>query len=260
VISLADLLEQAERATPGSRIDLRDRIAAYGTEALPALTAWLGTDRLGFFSARVIEQIAKKHRQAALRALRDAREHAPAAVLREIDDVLARIDPPRRGPPRSQAPREPRTWPDRRLGHPYSEAESYRVLNTSHHNNPLDDSYMLGEHRAAAFFEPWKRRIELIQPGDIVFLYRNGAGIVGIGQAVGQLRKRPYQGKHEHPDEEFYRDLAPFQHVTPPASAGEIKDVTGRTYSFRGTLFTLGGEEGESLLTHLTGGQTSGDL
>jgi hypothetical protein len=40
--------------------------------------------------------------------------------------------------------------------------------------------------------------------------------------------------------------------VIPPASAGEIKDVTGDTYSFRGTLFTMGAEVGERLMTHLT--------
>lgn len=120
--SLADLLDQAERATPGARIDLRDRIAAYGTEALPALTAWLATDRLGFFSARVIAEIAKSHRQPALGALRDAREHAPAAVLREIDDVLMRIDPSRRSPPPSRTPRTGRSqaeqWPGNRAVSP----------------------------------------------------------------------------------------------------------------------------------------------
>jgi hypothetical protein len=254
VTSLGELLDQAERATPGDRIGFRDPIASYGVEALPALAGWLATDRLGFFAARVTEEIAKAHRQAALRTLRDARDHAPAGVAREIDEALDRIDPSPRAPARSRTPREPRTWPNRKLGHPYSEAGSYRVLNTSHHNNPLDDGYMLGEHRAAAFFEPWKRRVELIEPGDIVFLYRNGAGIVAIGQAVGPVRKRPYQGNPEHSDEEFYRDLDPFQHVAPPASAGEIKDVTGHVYSFRGTLFTLGAEEGERLLIHLTGG------
>ena len=252
--SLEQLLADAERAPPGSRIDYRDRIAAHGTDALPALVAWLTTDRLGFFSARVIAEIAKNLRQPAIQALRDAREHAPVGVLREIDAVLERIDPPRSAPARNRILREPRTWPDRRLGHPYSAAGSYRILNTSHHNNALDDSYMLGEHRAAAFFEPWKRRIELIEPGDIIFLYRNRAGIVGIGQAVGPVRKRAYQSKPEYSDEEFYRDLSPFQHVIPPASAGEIKDVTGHTYSFRGTLFTMGTAEGERLLTHLTGG------
>ena len=39
------------------------------------------------------------------------------------------------------------------IGHPYAAVSSYRVVNTSHHNNVLDDRYMLGEHRAAAFFE-----------------------------------------------------------------------------------------------------------
>ena len=252
---LDQLLERAEHATPGERIELRDSIAAHGTDALPGLSAWLEWDRLGFFAARVIERIAQEYREPALRALRDARDGVPGTVGREIDAIIERLDPPRRAAtPRLVKPREPRTWPSRRLGHPYSEAGSYRVLNTSHHNNPLDDSYMLGEHRAAAFFGPWKRRIEIIEPGDIVFLYRNGDGIVAMGQAAGPLRKRAYQGNPEHPDEEFYRELEPFQRVVPPASAGEIKDVTGHTYSFRGTLFTLGGDDGERLLLHLTGG------
>jgi len=252
---LEQLLERAEHATPGERIELRDNTAAHGTDALPGLSAWLEGDRLGFFAAKVIERIAKEHRQPALRALRDARDGVPATVAREIDAIFERLDPPRRVAIKRQVnPREPRTWPRRRLGHPYGEAGSYRVLNTSHHNNPLDDSYMLGEHRAAAFFDPWKHRIEILEPGDIVFPYRNGEGIVAMGQAAGPLRKRAYQGNPEHPDEEFYRDLQPFQRVIPSASAGEIKDVTGHTYSFRGTLFTLGVDEGERFLLHLTGG------
>lgn len=255
VIPLRQLLEQAEQATPAQRIDLRDSIAAHGTDALPLLSTWLARDRLGLFAAKVIERIAKDHRQPALHALRDAHAGSPSAVSREIEAIIQRLDPPRRSTtPRRVSPRAPRTWPNRRLGHPYGEAGSFRLLNTSHHNNALDDSYMLGEHRAAAFFEPWKRRIEIIEPSDIVFLYRNGEGIVAIGQAVGPLCKRAYQGNLEHADEEFYRELEPFQRVVPAASAGEIKDVTGHTYSFRGTLFTLGVEEGERLLAHLTGG------
>ncbi len=255
MISLEQLLKQAEQATPAARIDLRDSIAAYGTDALPPMSTWLAGDRLGMFAAKVIERIAKHHPQPVLRTLRDAHPGSSPAVRREIDAMIQWLDPPRRSTASRQPKlREPRTWPNRRLGNPYGGVGSFRVLNTSHHNNALDDSYMLGEHRAAAFFEPWKRRIEVIQPGDIVFLYRNGEGIVAIGQAVGPVRKRAYQGKPEHPDEEFYRELRPFQRVIPPASAGEVKDVTGQTYSFRGTLFTMGAEEGERLLVHLTGG------
>lgn len=250
---LQQLLAQAEQATPGERIELRDSIAAHGVDALPGLSTWLEGDRLGLFAARVIERIAMNHQQPALKALRDARDSVPATVAREIDAIVERLDPPRRAStPRRVKPREPRTWPNRRLGYPYSAVGSFRVLNTSHHNNQLDDGYMLGEHRAAAFFDT-KRRIETIEPGDIVFLYRNGEGIVAMGQAAGPLRKRAYQGNPEHSDEEFYRDLDPFQRVIPPASAGEIKDITAHTYSFRGTLFALGPEEGERLLIHLTG-------
>jgi hypothetical protein len=122
VTPLAELLDQAEQAPPGERIDLRDRIAAYGPEALPPLTRWLVTDRLGFFSARVIEEIAKKHRQPAIRALRDGRQHAPAGVLREIDDALARIDPRGGGQPTIRTPRTARAdteqWPGNRTASP----------------------------------------------------------------------------------------------------------------------------------------------
>ena len=116
------LLERAEHATPGERIELRDGIAAHGTDALPGLSAWLEGDRLGFFAARVIERIAREHREPALHALRGAREHAPAAVLREIDDVLLRIDPLRRSPPPSRTQRTVRSqaeqWPGNRAVSP----------------------------------------------------------------------------------------------------------------------------------------------
>jgi hypothetical protein len=155
VASLDDLFDQAQRASPGDRIDYRDPIASHGADGLPRLAGWLQDERLGLFAARTMERIAKEHRDSVLQAL-----------------------------------------------------------------------------------------------------YRNGEGIVAIGQAAGPVRKRAYQGKAEHPEEEFYRDLDPFQRVIPPASAGEIKDVTGQTYSFRGTLFTMGEPEGERLLVHLTGGAT----
>lgn len=53
---------------------------------------------------------------------------------------------------------------------------------------------MLAEHRAAAFVEPRKRRIEIIRR-HMVLLYRNGEGIVAIGQAVGPVRKRGLPGE-----------------------------------------------------------------
>ncbi len=90
---LEQLLEHAEQATPGERIELRDSIAAHGTDALAALSTWLEGARLGLFAARVIERIAKDHRQPALRALRDARDGVPATVGREIDAIVERLDP-----------------------------------------------------------------------------------------------------------------------------------------------------------------------
>ena len=83
VTPLEQLLEHAEQATPGERIELRDSIAAHGTDALATLSTWLEDARLRLFAARVIERIAKDHRQPALHARRAARDGVPATVGRE---------------------------------------------------------------------------------------------------------------------------------------------------------------------------------
>ena len=252
---LDGLMARAAKAPANSRIEFRDAIAEHGPSAVPGLGAWLGDPRLGRFAARTLERIARNHREPALAALRAGLDTAPTSVDAEIRAAIERLDPsPPPRAPRTPRPREPRTWPDRRLGHPYGEIGAYRILNTNHHNDASDDSYMVSERRAAAFFGRWKRHIEAIQPGDLVFLYRTGTGIVAMGQAAGPLRKRAYHGKPENADEEFYRNLDPFQRVEPPVSAGEIKGVTKHAYPMRGTLFSLPPELGDLLLTHLTGG------
>ena len=55
---LDDLLKAAATAQPGVRIEYRDRIAADGAKAIPALTEWLADPRLGAFAVRTLERIA----------------------------------------------------------------------------------------------------------------------------------------------------------------------------------------------------------
>lgn len=253
---LQRVLKRAEDAAASDRINLRDAVASFGRPAIERVEAWLSQPRLAFFASRVLERIAADHREPAVGALRRGLASAAEPARAEVEAALRRLSADGQGlAPRARAEqRQPRTWPSRQLGHPYGLVSAYRVLNTSHHNNALDDSYMLGEHRAAAFFSPSKEKIETLAPGDVVFLYRNGAGIVAIGQVVDDLKRRAYHGRPEHADEEFYRTLDPFQHVGPPASAAEIKDVVGKHFSFRGTMFTVKQQSGERLLLHLTGG------
>jgi len=44
---LKELLAAAAAAGPGGRMDYRDRIAAEGEAAIPALTEWLGSRDMG---------------------------------------------------------------------------------------------------------------------------------------------------------------------------------------------------------------------
>ena len=128
---------------------------------------------------------------------------------------------------------------------PYEDiATKYFILNTNHRNNPADHDDMLQHQKAAAYFSPWKRKIEQLAQGDMVFLYQSEVGIVGRGFASGRLEKAPYQG---HADEEYFMALRRFQLVDPPLSASEIKAISGRNYSFQGTMFSIDEESATAL-------------
>ena len=131
---------------------------------------------------------------------------------------------------------------------PYEDiATKYFILNTNYGNNPADHDEMLQHPKAAAYFWPWKHKIEQLSQGDMVFLYQSGVGIVGCGYASGRLEKAPYQGNPEHADEEYFMVLTRFQLVDPPMSASEIKTISGRNYPFRGTMFSIDEESAMAL-------------
>jgi len=138
--------------------------------------------------------------------------------------------------------------PFRVLDNPYEDtAEGYFVLNTNIGNNVKDHDEMLAVGKAAAYFDPWKVKIERLAKGDVVFLYQSGAGIVALGIADGKLQKAPYQGNPDHPYEEYSMKLLQFQGVFPPITASEIKRVTGNNYRFMSTLFGIDADSGKAL-------------
>jgi hypothetical protein len=122
VTELETLLAQAASAPPGRRIEWRDRIAAHGDEGIEAVSPWLADEVLAPFAVRVIDRAGLDgHAEAAIRALRASRKHAPEDVRSDIDWALRRLQPARATtsgpgasgggldrPARPAAPRKPR--------------------------------------------------------------------------------------------------------------------------------------------------------
>ena len=135
------------------------------------------------------------------------------------------------------------------VDNPYEDVStSYFILNTNFSkDDPTDHNDMLQLQKAAAYFSPPKRKIERFSKGDLVFLYQSGVGIVACGHASGSLVKAPYRGDLKYPDEEYYMTLNRFRRVDPPLTASEIKTISGRNYSFRGTMFSIDEESATTL-------------
>jgi len=83
---------------------------------------------------------------------------------------------------------------------PYEDiAEGYYILNTNVSNDEKDHDDMLANHKAAAYFDPWKYKIERLARGDVVYLYQSAVGIVAMGKARAMgdaLEMLTYNQKH----------------------------------------------------------------
>ena len=135
---------------------------------------------------------------------------------------------------------------------PYEDVSTnFYILNTNYGNDPADHADMIEHGKAAAYFTPWKHKIDRLDRGDTVFLYQSGVGIVAMGKASGNLEIAPYQGNPEHADEEHFMALEAFQRIDPPLPASEIKTITETGYVFRSTLFSIDEESGELLRKHV---------
>jgi hypothetical protein len=87
---LRRLVEEAESASPETRIEYRDRIAPKGAPAIQAVSAWISNRRLGPFAVRVIRAAASYDaRAAAVLALTAGRPVAATPLIRQdIDEAL----------------------------------------------------------------------------------------------------------------------------------------------------------------------------
>jgi hypothetical protein len=91
--NLEALVALAATASPIERIELRDRIASYGPEAIVAMTPWLTNPLLGAFAVRVMARASDIGAQAqAAAALKQALgKKLPEAVRGDITSELARL-------------------------------------------------------------------------------------------------------------------------------------------------------------------------
>lgn len=119
-----------------------------------------------------------------------------------------------------------------------SEGSSF-ILNTNYANNTQHNEDMLREHKAAAYYPGWREKIERLQKGDYVFLYKSGTGIVAYGVASGKLEKQDCDG---HKDYEYYMRLDKFQTLRTPMPASRMKEAAGQGFAFLQTMFSISGE------------------
>ena len=124
------------------------------------------------------------------------------------------------------------------------ESNSY-ILNTNYSNNIQHTDDMLKEHKAAAYYPGWREKIDKIQKGDTVFLYKSGAGIIAYGIATGKRESRDCDG---HPEFEYFMKLDKFVELKAPMSASMMKSITGQGFNFRQIMSSISEECREALL------------
>ncbi|MEH7250422.1 hypothetical protein V7114_27085 [Neobacillus niacini] len=116
------------------------------------------------------------------------------------------------------------------------------IINTNLTNRPGGETErdMLKNEKCAAYFSPWKERINQIQPNDLVFLYSNGTGIIARGIATGVVEIADYMNEDGlHINEEYYMYLNRFETLSSPVSSSDINDIVGNHVVLAPTMVSL---------------------
>jgi hypothetical protein len=127
-------------------------------------------------------------------------------------------------------------------------AKSY-IINTDQSHKPNAESDMLKKQKCAAYYNPWKFCIDVIEVNDIVFLYSNGKGIIARGIATGIPEIADFEG---NPDEEHYMNLDRFQILEKPLPASEITRIVGHEIKYNQTSISLSHKNGIDLWQNIT--------
>lgn len=127
------------------------------------------------------------------------------------------------------------------------ESNTY-ILNTNYSNNEQHTEDMLREYKAAAYYPGWREKIEKLQKGDTVFLYKSGTGIIAFGIATGKLEMQDCDGHHNY---EYYMKLEKFKKLKKPFAASEMKAVANQGFNFRQTMFSISEESRDLLIKEI---------
>ncbi|MEF7664387.1 MULTISPECIES: hypothetical protein [Bacillus cereus group] len=127
------------------------------------------------------------------------------------------------------------------------ESNTY-ILNTNYSNNEQHTEDMLREYKAAAYYPGWREKIEKLQKGDTVFLYKSGTGIIAFGIATGKLEMQDCDGHHNY---EYYMKLDKFKKLKKPFTASEMKAVANQGFNFRQTMFSISEESRDLLIKEI---------
>lgn len=123
------------------------------------------------------------------------------------------------------------------------EAASY-VLNTDYTSSKKHHADMINEKKAAAYSSGYREKIERIQKGDTVFLYKSGEGIIAYGTASGKIKKYDT-------DEETSMPLENFKILKRAMSASDMKRITGQGFPFMQTLYAVNTENCEKIIREI---------
>jgi hypothetical protein len=125
------------------------------------------------------------------------------------------------------------------------------ILNTNKRHDVDSHRDMVTNGVAAAFCDPWKKKIERIEEGSVVFLYENGVGIVGTGVAPREVEKVEYGGVAE---DAYRKKLIGYRRVKPLNAREikkEIKKVGGGNLVFLSTLTEVPAIYGQKIQENL---------
>lgn len=128
-------------------------------------------------------------------------------------------------------------------------------INTNRTNRPRgeDEQDMLLNAKFAAYFSPWKERIDNVQPNDLVFLYSNSKGIIARGIATGVVEISDYNNDEGlHKDEQHYMHLNHFERMKEPMQASFINKVVGYSVVYGQTMVSMEYASGLSVWQSIT--------
>ncbi|MEH7503827.1 hypothetical protein V7152_17745 [Neobacillus drentensis] len=124
------------------------------------------------------------------------------------------------------------------------------IINTNKKaSGTINELDMLHKEKCAAYYSPWKNKIDRIEPNDLVFLYSNGRGIIARGIATGVLEVADYKGQV---DEEHYMHLNRFEQLNQFLESTDINNIIGSNVVLNRTMIELPYDDGLKVWHYIT--------